>query len=189
MTSAHQSFAIYHGTSILALHSVIDSYYAEEHKLKVTKATYPLESGASITDHAVREPTQLKLQGAVSDLMPALHANPSISVSDRGTVAWLAILRAVEARQPVTVITALAVYEQMLITGATAPVDRTTGLGLAFTIELEELLLRSPLREGDESQLNASSGPAADRLGAVRRGRVHAPVVTEPDLLAWLVVG
>ena len=172
-------FAVYRGTSIVALGRTVDGYYAEEHKLKVSKTTYPVESGASLVDHAVREPNNLKLQGWVSELMPSLNANLATRHSDRGTAAWLEILRVMDDRQPLTVVTALAVYDNMLITSATAPVDRTTGLSLQFTIELEEVLFKNVSREASGTEAPPSSGPAADRLGAIRRGRVLAPVTTE----------
>ena len=171
-------FAVYRGTSIVALGRIVDGYYAEEHKLKVSKTTYPVESGASLVDHAVREPNKLKLQGWVSELMPSPDASLATANSERGTAAWVEILRLMEERQPLTVVTALAVYVNMLITSATAPVDRTTGLSLQFTIELEEVLFKNVSREASGTDVPPSSGPAADRLGAIRRGRVIAPVTT-----------
>ena len=172
-------FAFYRGTSIVALGRTVDGYYAEEHKLKVSKTSFPVESGASLVDHAVREPTKLKLQGWVSDLMPSPDATLATRHTERGTAAWLEILRVMDDRQPLTVVTALAVYDSMLITSATAPVDRTTGLSLQFTIELEEVLFKNVSREASGTEAPPSSGPAADRLGAIRRGRVLAPATTE----------
>ena len=183
MTTARRGFAFYTGTSIVALGQTVDGYYGEEHKLKVSKTTYPVESGASLVDHAVREPTKLKLQGWVSDLMPSADAVSTTHHTERSTVAWLEILRVMDDRQPLTVVTALAVYDSMLITSVTAPVDRTTGLALQFTIELEEMIMPVS-RRGSGLLFTASSGPAADRLGAIRRGRVLAPVTTE-YLLIW----
>ena len=168
---------MYRGTSIVALGRTVDGYYAEEHKLKVSKTTYPVESGASLVDHAVREPTKLKLQGWVSDLMPSADAAQDTARSERSTAAWLEILRVMDGRQPLTVVTALAVYDSMLITSVTAPVDRTTGLALQFTIELEEMIMPVS-RRGSGLLLSVYSGPASDRLGAARRGRVLAPVTT-----------
>ena len=176
-------FAIYQGTSIVALGRTVDGYYAEEHKLKVSKTSFPVESGASLVDHAVREPTKLKLQGWVSDLMPSADAAPTTHHTERSTAAWLEILRVMDDRQPLTVVTALAIYDSMLITSVTAPVDRTTGLSLQFTIELEEVLFKNVSREVSGTEVPPSSGPAADRLGAIRQGRVLAPVNIEYQVL------
>ena len=180
MTTGRRGFAVYRGTSIVALGRTVDGYYTEEHKLKVSKTTYPVESGSSLVDHAVREPTKLKLQGWVSNLMPSADAVSNVDSTERSTAAWLEILRVMEERQPLTVVTALAVYDSMLITSVTAPVDRTTGLSLQFTIELEEVLMPVVVGRGGAGVLaSVSSGPAADRLGAVRRGRVLAPPTTD----------
>lgn len=178
-------FAIYTGTSVVALGRHVDGYYAEQHKIRVSKTAYPVESGASLTDHAVREPTKLKLMGWVSDLMPAQAAIPRVALSERGSAAWLEILRVLEEREPLTVVTALAVYQNMLLTAAEAPVDSTTGLSLRFTLDLEEVLLTNPTR-GDGPLVTVSRGPAANRLGAVRRGRLQAPPVAVAQGAQWL---
>ena len=179
-------FAIYTGTRIRALGRSVDGFYAEQHKVSVSKTAYPVESGASVTDHAVREPNKLKLQGWVSDLMPAPLAIPWVSRSERGAGAWLEILRVMEAREPLTVITALAVYQNMLLVSAEAPVDRTTGLSLVFTLDLEEVLVSPAVRQEGRELGSVSQGPAANRLGAVRRGRVQARPVPRPQMAQWL---
>ena len=183
-TLPRSAFAIYSGTRVVALSSHVDGFYAENHRARAMKTSYPVESGAEITDHAVREPTRLKLEGWVSNLMPAAAATIGTPLQERGAAAWLEILNTLEAREPLTVVTALAVYQNMLLVSAEAPVDRSTGLALRFTLELEEVLLRDPSRAGGGSPV--SRGPAAGRLGATRRGRVQAENVTEPQRSRWL---
>ena len=155
------------------LAGIVDGYVAAEHERSVSTTTYPVESGASLIDHAVRQPDKLTLEGWVSDLMPSADANQSRPSSERGLAAWEEIGRLMHARQPVTVTTSLGRSANMLIVKATAPVDRTTGRALRFTLELEELLVQPLIvEEGGLSIVPAPESPAADRPAEVDRGVV-----------------
>ena len=179
MTMDRPAIAFYRGASIVALARHVDGYEAEEHKLKVRKTTYPVESGRTLVDHAVKEPYKLKLRGWVSDLMPSAAVSQNLPLPYRGSAAWRQILQVMDEREPITVITTLGAYENMLIVSATAPIDRTTGNSLRFTIELEEMLLRTAGGSTLTYNLTAASGPAEHRLGTSSRGRVHAPAVQD----------
>ena len=171
-TLASGRFAIFTGTQVLALGQHVDGYSAEEHEVAVTPTSYPVETGVSLTDHAVREPIKLKLHGWVSDLMPARRLGQVyLDLADRGAAAWLAIVRATDRRRPLRVVTSLASYENMLITKASAGVNDRTGLGLQFVLELQEILISS-VTEAADTDAASAGGPARDRLGVSSRGRV-----------------
>ena len=161
-------------TAIRALEGRVDGYLSEEHEANVAHTTYPVESGASLTDHALRRPNKLKLEGWVSDLLPSDTAILSLPLAQRAPAAWREIDRLMNARQPLMVVTGLKVYRNMLLTKASAPVNSSTGLGLRFTLELEEVLFR-PLREvvGGLTLVPAPTGPAAERTASVNRGQVE----------------
>ena len=164
-------------TAVLPLGGVVDGFLSEEHKIRLSKTSYPVEStGLPLTDHAVIEPRTLKLEGWVSDLLPSTdRGDPSAT---RGLVAWRQVYELMQTREPVTVVTTLGTYTDMLITSATAPVDRTTGRALRFDLELEEVLFR-----GLEPALSRMVvGPAQDRVGDVERGRVQAPTWTDEQV-------
>ena len=160
---------------MLPLGGIVDGFLAEEHKIRLSKTSYPVEStGLPLTDHAVIEPRTLKLDGWVSDLLPSIdQGNPSAS---RGRVAWQQVYELMQTREPVTVVTTLGTYTDMLITSATAPVDRTTGRALRFDLELEEVLFR----DLEPTMGRVVVGPAQDRVQEVDRGRVSTPAVVLP---------
>ena len=127
-------------TSIEPLTGIVDIYTDEFHRQTVTKTKYPVETGASLTDNAVIDPKVLTLKGYVSDLNPLLGGLITIPGPGRGREAWSRIVALKDAREPVTVVTLLEVYENMLITSIDAPKSAATGQGLEFTITLEEIL-------------------------------------------------
>ncbi len=154
------------------LASIADGFISEEHAVRISKTSYPVETGGSLVDHAVVQPRTLKLVGWVSDLLApeGRRGNPS-----RGSDAWLQLTRLVESREPFLVFTMLGVYPSMLITSLKAPVDRTTGRALRFEMELEEVQFRA-LERGQRPP-PVRIGPAEDRSEEVNRGKGNAPSI------------
>ena len=182
-TAIGSTFALYPtgATNIQPLIGKVDGYLAEEHERSVSKTSYPVESGASLTDHAVRQPDKLKLEGWVSDLLPSDDADQGLALKDRATAAWSEIHKLTDAREPLTVVTRLKVYENMLITKASAPVNDRTGYGLRFSLDLEEVLFH-PLRvaAGGLNLVPEPESPTADRVSETNRGDVESPNYDTP---------
>ncbi len=174
-----QGFVLFPGSRALSsvlsryaqpLASIADGFISEEHAVRISKTSYPVETGGSLVDHAVVQPRTLKLAGWVSDLLApeGRRGNPS-----RGSDAWLQLTRLIESREPFLVVTLLDVYPSMLITSLKAPVDRTTGRALRFEMELEEVQFRA-LERGQRPP-PVRIGPAEDRSEEVEGGLVEAP--------------
>ena len=171
-----QDFLLLHGgpglSSFLSrpaqpLAAIADGFISEEHAVRISKTSYPVETGGSLVDHAVVQPRTLKLAGWVSDLLDPEGRRGSPS---RGGDAWFQLNRLVESREPFLVVTMLGVYPSMLITSLKAPVDRTTGRALRFEMELEEVQFRS-LERGQRPP-PVRIGPAEDRPEETDRGRI-----------------
>ena len=163
------NFAIYQQTaartSIPVLAGRVDGYPVEEHRLDLGTTEHPVESGSTLTDNAVKRRERLRLEGWVSDILPA----PGNMLSQsRPTDVWGEIVRLFEAREPVDVVTSLRVYRNMLVVRCIAPVDKTTGRSLKFTIDLAELLFASTSIA--RFPPDAVDGPADDRSSEVDGG-------------------
>ena len=164
-----QGFVLFPGSHAQPLAAIADGFISEEHAVRISKTSYPVETGGSLVDHAVIQPRTLKLVGWVSDLLAPEGRRGSPS---RGSDAWLQLNRLVESREPFLAVTMLGSYPSMLITSLKAPVDRTTGRALRFEMELEEVQFRS-LERGQRPP-PVRIGPAGDRSEEVNRGLVNA---------------
>ena len=161
----------------LQLSGRVDSYPSVEHRLELGTTEHPVESGATLTDHAVKRRERLRMEGWVSDLLPA----PGRDLEpDGATDTWNAIVELFENRTPVTIVTSLRVYRNMLIIRAVAPVNRRTGRALRFTIDFAEVIFTST----DFQQLTPDgvSGPAAHRTSQVDGGDRAARAVEPAPL-------
>lgn len=160
-------------TSIDGLAGVIDLWPEESHALTVSKTSYPVETGLSGTDNAVVEPKRLVLMGWVSDLLSLLGGIISIPGPGRAKEAWGRVKELMETLEPVTVVTTIATYENMLITAADATVNEDTGKALRFEIILEEILFaETEITELPAAKLEGSD--ADDKMSATDSGLKQA---------------
>ena len=170
-TTAVESFGIRAGpTEVVALGRInrLDGYYAEEHRARVRTTEYPVETGADLTDHVVREPYRLKAQGQ-RHRVPAGHGRQGCR---RGRRCWRTSTRG----GPVAVVTRLGTYLQYdhwWITNQM--VDDSTGLSLDIEIELKEIL-RANVTRGTVRPAAGRQRPGQRWTGAARRhaGRTSA---------------
>ena len=183
-----RDFLLMHGSPALSsvlsrsaqpLAAIVDGFISEEHAVRLSKTSYPVETGGSLVDHAVVQPRTLKLVGWVSDLLAPEGRRGSPS---RGSDAWLLLNRLIESRKPFLAVTLLDVYPSMLITSLKAPVDRTTGRALRFEMELEEVQFRA-LERGQRPP-PVRIGPAEDRSEEADLGKIIAVVVPVATVMA-----
>lgn len=170
--TAGPDFAIYAppSTELPPLIGKVDGWVREEHTLRMERTGHPVESGSTLTDNAVRLPDKLRLAGWVSDLLvaPEIGGPPDPA---RPADAWDAIYQMFSERRPVDVLTRLRVYRSMLITRATAPVDKTSGRALRFELELEEVQFARIGYARFPPAAVSPRGPAAHRTSQVDGGR------------------
>lgn len=172
-------------TEIDGLAGIIDLWPEEAHSLSVSKTSYPVESGLSGTDNAVVEPKRLVLMGWVSDLRPLIDGLVTIPGPGRPKEAWSRIKELMEKLEPVTVITTLAMYENMLITAIDSTVNEDTGKTLRFNIVLEEILFA----ETEVTELPyIKEGVAENKSGAIDGGLKQSEE-TQSSLLKEVATG
>ena len=162
-------------TEIMELDVSVDGYTREQHTQEMEVSRYPVEEGALITDHAVRRPAKLKLQGWVTQ-QTRLAVTGSVAESDlalssaRPSLAWRSFLNLFDGQTLLHVGTLLRSYERMLPTKLEASLDQSTGVNLPFRVEMQEVL--SPVSAAGRSVVNAATGPAAQRPTPTERGQV-----------------
>lgn len=98
---------------------VFDAVFSAEHSGSVSTTKHPVQYGASVTDHAINEPDEVMLSIGMSDAATAAGTNHSVN-------AFQLLRQIKEKREPVTLVTRLATYANMLITSMSVPDDYTT---------------------------------------------------------------
>lgn len=146
-------------TRIAALSAVVNGFADEVHKLSVSTGDEALEDGTEVSDHAVARQEELSLTGYVSSLSNQEGITPTDAMDE--------LRRLHKEVEPVEVISAWGLYQEMLIVSVEAS---SHGLGMRFTLSLRQIL-RVGIEEGSVT-VGRVSGPAMERTSEVRRGRV-----------------
>lgn len=120
--------------------------YAPAHAAKATQ--FPVETGATISDHVTQEPDLLRFEGLVTDTplpsnvgmgLEAIGTNMLETFRGRAALAYAALLAVKEAGQLVTFDTPLRFYEDMIIEALETSESAETGGALSFSISARKI--------------------------------------------------
>jgi len=158
---------------------VVDLIVTETHEVTSRTTQYPVESGAQITDHAIRLPAKLVVEGVVASYE---QTEFNIDFPQSGDIVntyqrtvpietWHRILTAIDNHEVFDVQTLMGRYQNMMIRKANANFDEKTGINLFFKIEMIELI------EADQVEGIGVTNPGAaaeGRTATVSAGRIAA---------------
>lgn len=160
---------------------VFDAVLALEHDQTLTKTHHPVQTGASISSHAYIEPAQLVLNVLMSDVAAsyvggAANVQPWSGNPSKSVAAYQQMLTLQAARIPLTVVTRLRTYYNMLILKVSPREDDRTITGARFRIEFEQIFIANTLATPVSARVNDTSSTG---LGAVNVQPPSAAVNTQ----------
>lgn len=120
---------------------IFDAYFNIEHDTNLTITQSPVQTGASISDHAYMEPKTLTFDIGMSDVMTSIVPGQFSDGNSRSVSAYQTLRKLQEQRIPIQVVTRLCAYNNMMITTISAKDDNTTASALKATINMTELLV------------------------------------------------
>ena len=113
---------------------VFDAVFSTDHSANATVTQHPVQSGASIADHAYMEPDEVSVEIGMTDAAANISGGASHSVN-----AYAQLRALMELREPFTLITRLRTYQNMLITSISAPDDYKTMNALRASIYFQQV--------------------------------------------------
>lgn len=125
----------------------IDGYFFDAvtkvtytHDLEVT--THPVQTGAEITDHSYMQPKSLELIVCMSDVMVSRFGSQFSGSWSRSRAGWEILCKLQENRVPVSVLTRLGRYDNMIITSLSQTDNNSNDhTALHATVSLQEVLM------------------------------------------------
>lgn len=116
-----------------------DATVEEKHDDTAVATEFPVEAGATISDHVKQNPFRLTLTGIVGDAPVFLDDTAMPVVQQRPRKAY-DMLRAVKAAgQAVDVVTSLGTYESMVIESVAVSKSSTTGTALSASVSMKQI--------------------------------------------------
>ena len=142
-----------------------DAVFHTDHAAALAVTGHPVQTGASIADHAYMEPDEITAEIGMSDA--------AVDVSDGHSVNACARLRAImESREPFTLITRLRTYPNTLITSISVPDDYTTMHALRASVRFQQIQMVSvstvTVQQATSGSKSASSGGSKRKKTAAK---------------------
>lgn len=134
----------------------------ETHTDKLSATTHPVETGATIADHAYLLPAELSMEvgfssgGSLVDFMDTTAFGVQASLTPAESYQQLRDL--MTNRQPLTVVTGKRLYNNMLITSITVTTERATENVLFATLTMNELMITQTQTLGTAGKENMTQG-------------------------------
>ena len=111
---------------------IFDAVFSVDHSANVTVTTHPIQAGASVADHAYQEPDEVTLDIGMTDAAIGVETNHSVN-------AYTKLREIMAKREPVTLVTRLKTYQNMVITSISAPDDVKTMNALKASIYFSQV--------------------------------------------------
>jgi len=175
-----------------------DGIMRTEHISRVRPTNYPVQTGVTMTDHAVIEPAEVTIEIMMSDAnsdsymqAPPVFSNILQSIgkmysnfaglpcmpnmmttpgAGRSITAWKSLRAMQLARVPITVETRLQIYHNMLIEELSAPDDVNTLHALRCTVRLREIIFATVAETAVSARASASAGETSSGQTPVQTG-------------------
>jgi hypothetical protein len=119
---------------------VFDVVIRAQHEQRLVRTRHPVQTGASISDHAYLEPARLTLDIGMSDVMSAYNANWAGNQS-KSVSAYQTLLALQYSRVPLQITTKLRTYFNMIIENPGAQETYKTFAGLRSVIEFGQIFV------------------------------------------------
>lgn len=112
----------------------VDVTIRERHERENEVTNHPIEDGTEVSDHVIRNPVRLSMEGVVT------NSPLSGGYVPRAQEAFDILDQLWRERQLITVVTGFGRYANMVITHLDKWKDHETGDALQFTAELQEIV-------------------------------------------------
>ena len=116
-----------------------DGFMQVEHTRDLTITSNPVETGASVVDHAYLNPAQVVMTIMMSDVHESIIPGQFSELTFRHTSAWAVLKQIQESRIPVDIFTKLGYYKNMLIKSISATDTKETFRALQARVTLVEI--------------------------------------------------
>lgn len=146
----------------------LDGVIQERHRNIVSLTKQPIEFGAAITDHSIRQPVTVNVRGVITNSPSIKQLGNNIPNNDgvfnqvsqsftgeRIQSAFAGLIKLQNIRQPMTLQTGLLNYENMVLTDVQVPNNKNNRLMLDLTFE--EAIIVDPDGERTDSQIVIAS--------------------------------
>lgn len=119
----------------------LDATISEDHQHEWDWTDHPVEDGLAVSDHVVRMPDMVELEGVVTDTPYSRHISPTDSSLDRAREAYRRLVDIADRGQLLTITTGVTVYRDMAIVAIGTSRDASSGAAIYPRVSLKKVRL------------------------------------------------
>ena len=139
-----------------------DGFINVDHTIELQTTSNPVETGASVVDHAYVKPAELVMKVMMSDVHQSLVPGQFTGASFRSVNAWQVLRKLQSDRIAMSVLTRLGLYTNMLITKLTTSDTAETFRALSAEVTLREIpvarIKTVKISSADQTTINTEMG-------------------------------
>ena len=139
-----------------------DGFMQVDHNIELQTTSNPVETGASVVDHAYVKPAELTMKVMMSDVHQSLVPEQFTGASFRSVNAWQVLRKLQSDRIPMSVFTRLGLYTNMLITKLATTDTAETFRALSAEVTLREIPVARvktvKISSADQTTINTEMG-------------------------------
>ena len=139
-----------------------DGFMQVDHNIELQTTENPVETGASIVDHAYVKPAEVVMRVMMSDVHQSLVPGQFTGTRFRSTNAWQVLRKLQSDRIPMSIFTRLGLYTNMLITKLSAFDTAETFRALSAEVTLKEIPVARvktvKISSADQTTVNTEMG-------------------------------
>jgi hypothetical protein len=119
----------------------IDAFIEETYNHTAQVTEYPVEQGFKINDHVVHSPDSISVNGVIGEASIYEDYSQELPPANRAQDYYFKLVDLKEKGEPITIVTGLKVYENMLITSLSVTRNAQNGKSLVFTMDLTKVTI------------------------------------------------
>ena len=139
-----------------------DGFMQVDHTIELQTTENPVETGASVVDHAYVKPAKVVMKVMMSDVHQSLVPEQFSGASFRSVNAWQVLRKLQADRIPMSIFTRLGLYTNMLITSLTASDTPETFRALSAEVTLKEIpvarIKKVKISSADQTTIKSEMG-------------------------------
>lgn len=153
---------------------IFDAFLKVTHKRELKVTEHPVETGASLSDHAYLMPADLTFEIGMSDAMTSVVNGQFANSWSRSRSAWDVLTEMQASRIPLSALTRLGRYDNLLITSIEQSDDFKSVNGLRATVTCKQILT---------AQIKTAGVSAQPQLtGSSQGGNLQLSEVADEDV-------
>ena len=163
---------------------VIDVFREEKYNFSAETTDVPIENGDDASDHVVNKPSEIQISAFIGNAEFVVFDGPQQAgdPKERIRAAYYELLRLKEKGEPLTLVTGLDTFPNMVITSFDISRDVETGADLPFDMTFKEIRVVKSEVVGIHVKPNLSS---SDQVARKLDMGLAATVKREPGKEEW----